>query len=98
MFISQLDAKATEKPAYLGGKNCRCTSTLVWDKATQQNIGSCKTQFNGKYWCYVNRVSCQDAVESSKRPGLFYSYLACPNNQQPEPVFQDYNDYEYGIY
>ena len=92
IFISQLhdlEAAATR----LGGKNCRCSSTLVWDTDTQQNIGKCKTQFGDKYWCYVNRATCSDAVESRKRPGLYYSYLACPNNPKPQP--QPFRPVEY---
>ena len=87
VFITQ-QRYLEAKPQQLGGKNCDCTPTLVWDDDTQQHIGKCYTQHNDGYWCYVSRGSCSDGVESSKRPGLYYSYLACPNNQisTPQPI------------
>ena len=63
--------------------NCHCQSILVWDEGTQQNIGNCLTRFNDEYWCYVNPKTCDDAVNSSKRPGLHYSFAACQPQIQP---------------
>merc|ERR1712096_230541 len=94
IFINQLyDLEA--KPNHNGGRNCRCQTTLVWDNDTQQNIGNCLTKYSNKHWCYVSRKSCTDAVESRKRPGLYYSYAACRRNQQPQP-FVPTGEYDYG--
>ena len=90
IFINQLqDLEA--KPRNNGGRNCRCQSTIVWDKDTQQNIGNCLTKYHNKYWCYVSRGACTDVRESRKRPGIYYSYAACQRNQQPQP--QPFIDY-----
>ena len=78
---------------------CQCQSTSVWDEATGQNIGNCRTQYHNKYWCYVNRLGgCADVRESRKRPGIYYAYSPCPQNQHqgPEPFMPNYEEVNYG--
>ena len=77
MFIIQVHDLEAAPQGFDPHNYCQCQSTLVWDEAAQQHIGDCLTPYNGRHWCYAEYGVCGDQVESSERPGLYYSFDAC---------------------
>eukprot|EP00091_Calanus_sinicus_P013442 TRINITY_DN2987_c0_g1_i4.p1 TRINITY_DN2987_c0_g1~~TRINITY_DN2987_c0_g1_i4.p1 ORF type:complete len:127 (-),score=17.83 TRINITY_DN2987_c0_g1_i4:195-575(-) len=61
--------------------DCECVLITLLDGNSGKHIGNCLTTLNSEFWCYVTSTSpCSDKKESSRAPGLYYSFQGCKGN------------------
>eukprot|EP00091_Calanus_sinicus_P013441 TRINITY_DN2987_c0_g1_i2.p1 TRINITY_DN2987_c0_g1~~TRINITY_DN2987_c0_g1_i2.p1 ORF type:complete len:125 (-),score=19.21 TRINITY_DN2987_c0_g1_i2:91-465(-) len=86
---------ATAVPPALFGEpqvavtDCECVLITLLDGNSGKHIGNCLTTLNSEFWCYVTSTSpCSDKKESSRAPGLYYSFQGCKGKllEEPQPA------------